>query len=101
MHRLRALKMFPKMGTSSTSSSPGRDDPTPNANRGYMQADLTVRLGSRARASEMLQTKRRFTLPMIWKLSREWKIPADALVAPYPPAGEVRRRTGSAKRKAA
>ena len=67
----------------------------------YTQADLAALLGSRARASEILQKKRRLTLPMIWKLSREWKIPADALVAPYPLAGEARRRNGSAKRKAA
>lgn len=68
---------------------------------GYTQADLAVLLGSRARASEVLQKKRRLTLPMIWKLSREWKIPADVLVAPYPLAGERRRRTGSSRRKAA
>jgi HTH-type transcriptional regulator/antitoxin HigA len=70
---------------------------------GYTQADLADLFGSRARASEVLARKRRLTLPMIWKLSRQWKIPADALVAPYPLAGEGRRRTSSraARRKAA
>ena len=46
---------------------------------GYTQADLADLLGSRPRASEVLQKKRRLTLPMIWKLSREWKLPAENL----------------------
>jgi HTH-type transcriptional regulator / antitoxin HigA len=70
---------------------------------GYTQADLAVLLGSRARASEVLQKKRRLTLPMIWKLSREWKIPAEALVEPYALAGRrpKHRAPVRAKRKAA
>lgn len=70
---------------------------------GYTQADLAELLGSRARASEVLAKKRRLTLPMIWKLSRQWKIPAEALVSPYRLASEGRRRTRSrgASRKAA
>ncbi len=69
---------------------------------GYTQADLATLLGSRARASEVLARRRRLTLPMIWKLSRAWKIPAEALVAPYKLAGSRRRaRSGVPKRKAA
>jgi HTH-type transcriptional regulator/antitoxin HigA len=70
---------------------------------GYTQADLGELLGSRARASEVLAKKRRLTLPMIWKLSRQWKIPAEALVAPYRLAAEPRRRSPSrpSPRKAA
>jgi HTH-type transcriptional regulator/antitoxin HigA len=71
---------------------------------GYTQADLAELLGSRARASEVLAKKRRLTLQMIWKLSHQWKIPADVLVAPYPLAGAGRRRTSpsrAARRKAA
>jgi HTH-type transcriptional regulator/antitoxin HigA len=70
---------------------------------GYTQADLAALLGSRARASEVLAKKRRLTLPMIWKLSREWKIPADTLVEPYRLSGKrhQRRAAGTAKRKAA
>jgi HTH-type transcriptional regulator/antitoxin HigA len=70
---------------------------------GYTQADLAALLGSRARASEVLQKKRRLTLPMIWKLSREWKIPAETLVEPYQLSGKRQRRRSSstAKRKAA
>jgi HTH-type transcriptional regulator / antitoxin HigA len=62
---------------------------------GYTQADLGELLGSRARASEVLAKKRRLTLPMIWKLSRQWKIPAEALVAPYRLTGDRRRRPSS------
>jgi HTH-type transcriptional regulator/antitoxin HigA len=70
---------------------------------GYTQADLAALLGSRARASEVLAKKRRLTLPMIWKLSREWKIPAETLVEPYRLSGKrhQRRATGTANRKAA
>ena len=70
---------------------------------GYTQADLADLLGSRARASEVLARKRRLTLSMIWKLSRQWKIPADALVAPYDLSSGRRRRTraGNPRRKAA
>ena len=70
---------------------------------GYTQADLGELLGSRARASEVLAKKRRLTLPMIWKLSQQWKIPAEALVAPYRLAGESRQRSPvrPSRRKAA
>jgi HTH-type transcriptional regulator/antitoxin HigA len=70
---------------------------------GYTQADLAALLGSRARASEVLKKKRRLTLPMIWKLSRKWKIPAETLVEPYQLSGKRQRRrpSSAAKRRAA
>lgn len=70
---------------------------------GYTQADLATLLGSRARASEVLGRKRRLTLEMMRKLSRQWKIPAEALLEPYKLAGERRRPrlTPLPKRKAA
>jgi HTH-type transcriptional regulator / antitoxin HigA len=70
---------------------------------GYTQADLAALLGSRARASEVLQRKRRLTLEMMRKLSRHWKIPAEALLEPYPLAsgGRRRRTTTASRRKAA
>jgi HTH-type transcriptional regulator/antitoxin HigA len=70
---------------------------------GYTQADLADLLGSRARASEVLQKKRRLTLPMIWKLSREWKLPAETLITPYALSGKRPRHrvAKAAKRKAA
>jgi HTH-type transcriptional regulator / antitoxin HigA len=47
------------------------------------QADLARLLGSRSRASEILNRRRALTVEMIWSISREWKIPADLLVKPY------------------
>jgi HTH-type transcriptional regulator/antitoxin HigA len=70
---------------------------------GYTQADLADLLGSRARASEVLQKKRRLTLPMIWKLSREWKLPAEILITPYALAGKrsPRHMAKTGRRRAA
>lgn len=70
---------------------------------GFTQADLAELLGSRARASEVLARKRRLTLPMIWKLSREWKIPAESLITPYRLASSRPKRPTSrmSRRKAA
>ncbi len=53
------------------------------AMRGLSRADLVPLLGSRARVSEVLNRRRRLTLPMIWHLTRELGIPADILVQPY------------------
>jgi len=50
---------------------------------GYTSADLARLLGSRPRASEILNRKRRLTMTMVRKLNKEWRIPAAALVAPY------------------
>jgi len=50
---------------------------------GFTQADLGRLLGSRPRASEILNRKRALTLPMAYKLHREWNIPAEALIRPY------------------
>jgi HTH-type transcriptional regulator/antitoxin HigA len=49
----------------------------------YTQADLAELLGSRSRASEILNRKRALTVEMIHKLNREWGIPAEFLVRPY------------------
>ena len=51
--------------------------------RGYTQADLARVLGSRSRASEVLNRKRHLTLEMAWALNRKWGIPADSLIRPY------------------
>jgi HTH-type transcriptional regulator / antitoxin HigA len=50
---------------------------------GFGQADLARLVGSRSRASEILNRKRPLTMEQAWKLHREWKIPADALLRPY------------------
>jgi HTH-type transcriptional regulator / antitoxin HigA len=47
---------------------------------GYTQADLARLIGSRPRASEILNRKRALTMEMAWKLHTEWNIPAEALI---------------------
>jgi HTH-type transcriptional regulator/antitoxin HigA len=49
---------------------------------GFTQADLGRLLGSRQRASDVLNGKRSLTMRMAWALHREWGIPAEALIAP-------------------
>jgi antitoxin component HigA of HigAB toxin-antitoxin module len=49
--------------------------------RGYDQADLARLLGSRSRASEILSGGRALTLGQIRRLTNEWRIPADVLIA--------------------
>lgn len=51
--------------------------------RDFSQSDLALLIGSRSRASEVLNRKRALTMDMVHKLSSEWGIPADALVTPY------------------
>jgi HTH-type transcriptional regulator/antitoxin HigA len=50
---------------------------------GRTQSDLAALIGSRPRASEIMNRKRHLTLAQVHKISREWRIPADALVTPY------------------
>jgi HTH-type transcriptional regulator/antitoxin HigA len=51
---------------------------------GRTQAELAELLGSRSRASEILNRKRALTVEMIHKLNTEWKVPAELLIKPYP-----------------
>jgi HTH-type transcriptional regulator / antitoxin HigA len=60
--------------------------------RGYTQADLAKILGSRSRASEVLNRKRHLTLEMAWALNRKWGIPAESLIRPYRLRTERRHR---------
>ncbi len=46
------------------------------------QAELAELLGSRSRASELLNRRRPLTVEMIHKISGAWKVPADLLVKP-------------------
>ncbi len=52
--------------------------------KGYKQSDLAALLGSRARASEILNRRRRLTIEQAWTLHKEWRLPTDALIRPYP-----------------
>jgi HTH-type transcriptional regulator/antitoxin HigA len=49
--------------------------------KGYGQSDLAVLLGSRSRASEILNRKRGLTLEQARILHREWHVPSDSLLA--------------------
>ncbi|MBB5048500.1 HTH-type transcriptional regulator/antitoxin HigA [Rhodopseudomonas rhenobacensis] len=49
---------------------------------GHTQAELAELLGSRPRASEVLNRRRALTVEMIRAISEGWKIPAELLVRP-------------------
>lgn len=49
---------------------------------GHSQAELAELLGSRSRASEVLNRRRPLSVEMIRKISEAWKIPADLLIKP-------------------
>ena len=50
---------------------------------GHTQAELSVILESRPRASEILKRDRTLTVEMIRNISEAWKIPASLLIKPY------------------
>lgn len=52
-------------------------------NSGRTRKDIAAIVGSSGRASEILNRKRQSTLAMIFKMTREWQIPADLLVPAY------------------
>lgn len=56
---------------------------------GRLQKDLAALLGSRSRASEVLNRRRALNLEQIRKISAAWKIPIIALT----PAYELRRES--------
>lgn len=53
-------------------------------NSGRTRKDFEKLIGSSSRASEIINRRRHLTLPMIWRLVQEWKMPAEILVRPYP-----------------
>lgn len=57
---------------------------------GLTQSDLGAVLRSAPRASEILNRKRALSRDMVYRLSREWHLPADQLVKPYHLAGSNR-----------
>lgn len=57
-------------------------------NMGRSQADLARILGSRSRASEILNRKRPLTLDMIRAISAEWNLPIETLTGAYELARE-------------
>jgi HTH-type transcriptional regulator/antitoxin HigA len=49
---------------------------------GYNQTDLGRLLGSRSRASEIMNRKRALTMEQAYRLHSEWQIPAESLLQP-------------------
>jgi len=71
---------------------------------GYGRSDLANLLGSRSRASEILNRRRPLTMDMAWKLHREWGLPAESLIRPYhtdPDPAPERKRARPTTAKAA
>lgn len=69
-------------------------------NSGRTRKDFEKLIGSSGRTSEILNRRRHITLPMIWRLVREWKMPAEVLVRPYALSGQratTRRAAGKAR----
>jgi HTH-type transcriptional regulator/antitoxin HigA len=60
--------------------------------KGFEQSDLVGLIGSRSRASEILNRRRHLTIDLIWKLSRKWGIPAENLIKPYKLKASTGRR---------
>jgi HTH-type transcriptional regulator/antitoxin HigA len=50
---------------------------------GHTQAELAELLGSRSRASEVLNRKRPLSIDMIRKINEAWKLPLAILIKPY------------------
>jgi len=50
----------------------------------FRTRDLAEILGSRSRASEVLNRRRALTLDMARRLHEAWGIPAEVLIRPYP-----------------
>lgn len=50
---------------------------------GYNQSDLNRIIGSKSRASEILNKKRKLSLNMIRKIHEKLNIPTDILIQPY------------------
>ena len=50
---------------------------------GLKQSDLAQLIGSKSRASEIMNRKRPLTMQQAEKLHREWRIPAEVLLRPY------------------
>lgn len=63
---------------------------------GYKQADLARLLGSKSRASEILNRRRALTLEYAYKLHIEWHIPAEILIQPYHPDADAALPSGKA-----
>ncbi|MDR0806729.1 MAG: helix-turn-helix domain-containing protein [Enterobacteriaceae bacterium] len=51
--------------------------------QGLEAKDLAIAIGQTNRVYEILNGKRKLTLPMIWKLNKLFNIPVDSLIKQY------------------
>jgi len=70
-------------------------------NSGRTRQDFEKSVGSSGRASEILNRRRHLTLSMIWKLVRQWSIPAEVLIRPYALSRSKERPRRGRRRKVA
>lgn len=68
---------------------------------GFRQTDLAKLIGSRSRASEILNLRRPMTLDVIWMLVTKWAIPAESLIKPYKLKAELRPQRHKRRARAA
>jgi HTH-type transcriptional regulator/antitoxin HigA len=50
--------------------------------RDLKQSDLAILIGSKSRASEIMNGKRQLTMEQAWTLYKNWRIPAEVLLKP-------------------
>jgi HTH-type transcriptional regulator/antitoxin HigA len=50
---------------------------------GYSKADFAAVIGSRSRASELLNRRRPLNLQQVHRIVEAWKVPAELLIQPY------------------
>jgi HTH-type transcriptional regulator / antitoxin HigA len=60
--------------------------------KGYDQSDLALLLGSRPRASEILNRKRALTMEQAYRLHCSWGVPAESLISTGAFATSISRR---------
>jgi HTH-type transcriptional regulator/antitoxin HigA len=65
--------------------------------RNITRSQLAEVLGSRSRASEILNRRRHLTLEMVWALHKKWGLPAEALIRPYRLKGQPKRAARRAR----
>ncbi len=62
---------------------------------GRTQSDLAQVLGSKSRASDVLNRRRSLTMEQARRLHQEWQIPSDVLLRPYALQPPNRRHAGA------
>lgn len=68
---------------------------------GLTQVSLAGLFGSRSRASEVLGRKRALSMDMIFRLNKDWHIPAETLIRPYHLNETTKRSTTAGRPHAA